>query len=174
MRRAAAPAKVGSWILSSELSSRGLCAIVPLAGHFAPEEGIDAAQGSQAFVIILLLQACAPLAQLDRASGYEPEGREFESLRARHLVPPSKLIGHSHNVALSQFRVYISLARCNGVEEATRGNSCIARSWFGFRLVGWPGDEGRRLWRPGGHHSWPGRRHYRGLAVWHVGHLAGW
>ena len=28
----------------------------------------------------------APLAQLDRASGYEPEGREFESLRARHSV----------------------------------------------------------------------------------------
>ena len=27
----------------------------------------------------------APLAQLDRASGYEPEGREFESLRARHF-----------------------------------------------------------------------------------------
>src|SRR2546429_588048 len=26
----------------------------------------------------------APLAQLDRASGYEPEGREFESLRAHH------------------------------------------------------------------------------------------
>jgi hypothetical protein len=28
----------------------------------------------------------APLAQLDRASGYEPEGREFESLRARHFT----------------------------------------------------------------------------------------
>src|SRR5271170_2834030 len=27
----------------------------------------------------------APLAQLDRASGYEPEGREFESLRAHHI-----------------------------------------------------------------------------------------
>ncbi len=26
----------------------------------------------------------APVAQLDRASGFEPEGREFESLRARH------------------------------------------------------------------------------------------
>src|SRR3989475_6533834 len=26
----------------------------------------------------------APVAQLDRASGYEPEGRGFESLRARH------------------------------------------------------------------------------------------
>ncbi len=27
----------------------------------------------------------APVAQLDRASGYEPEGREFESPRAHHL-----------------------------------------------------------------------------------------
>src|SRR5580704_18696416 len=27
----------------------------------------------------------APVAQLDRASGYEPEGRVFESLRAHHL-----------------------------------------------------------------------------------------
>ena len=27
----------------------------------------------------------APVAQLDRASGYEPEGREFESLRAHHF-----------------------------------------------------------------------------------------
>ena len=26
----------------------------------------------------------APVAQLDRACGYEPQGREFESLRARH------------------------------------------------------------------------------------------
>ena len=32
----------------------------------------------------------ARVAQLDRASGYEPEGREFESLRAHHpgLLPP--------------------------------------------------------------------------------------
>ena len=32
-----------------------------------------------------VLCVVAPLAQLDRASGYEPEGREFESLRARHF-----------------------------------------------------------------------------------------
>jgi hypothetical protein len=31
----------------------------------------------------------APVAQLDRASGFEPEGREFESLRARHLTFPT-------------------------------------------------------------------------------------
>jgi hypothetical protein len=38
----------------------------------------------------------APLAQLDRASGYEPEGREFESLRAHHLTL-SKLYGITRN-----------------------------------------------------------------------------
>src|SRR6478752_9673682 len=31
----------------------------------------------------------APVAQLDRASGYEPEGREFESLRAHHFMGAS-------------------------------------------------------------------------------------
>src|SRR5580693_7602952 len=37
----------------------------------------------------------APVAQLDRASGYEPEGREFESLRAHHIerVSRNKLNG---------------------------------------------------------------------------------
>ncbi len=28
----------------------------------------------------------APVAQLDRVPGFEPGGREFESLRARHLI----------------------------------------------------------------------------------------
>jgi hypothetical protein len=42
----------------------------------------------------------APLAQLDRASGYEPEGREFESLRAHHLFSafPDKLLAMKKNV----------------------------------------------------------------------------
>jgi hypothetical protein len=30
----------------------------------------------------------APLAQLDRASDYESEGREFESLRVHFFFPP--------------------------------------------------------------------------------------
>src|SRR5258708_10323746 len=34
----------------------------------------------------------APLAQLDRASGYEPEGREFESLRAHQISPGSSAL----------------------------------------------------------------------------------
>ena len=33
---------------------------------------------------IYSLTHCAPVAQLDRVSGYEPGGREFESLQARH------------------------------------------------------------------------------------------
>src|ERR1700730_15566606 len=47
--------------------------------------------GKRNFAIIRVLSTgnflprkFAPLAQLDRASGYEPEGREFESLRAHH------------------------------------------------------------------------------------------
>src|SRR6187200_806333 len=35
----------------------------------------------------------APVAQLDRVPGYEPGGREFESLRARHLLLPRQGLG---------------------------------------------------------------------------------
>ena len=35
---------------------------------------------------VLHLQFGAPVAQLDRASGYEPEGRRFDSSRARHSL----------------------------------------------------------------------------------------
>jgi hypothetical protein len=36
--------------------------------------------------LMLIFQDAAPVAQLDRASGYEPEGREFESPRAHHSL----------------------------------------------------------------------------------------
>ena len=38
-------------------------------------------------MIIKLSERHAPLAQLDRASGYGPEGRGFESLTAYHREP---------------------------------------------------------------------------------------
>jgi hypothetical protein len=38
---------------------------------------------------MLIFIYSAPVAQLDRASGYEPEGREFESPRAHHTNPLS-------------------------------------------------------------------------------------
>ncbi len=37
--------------------------------------------------ILFASQFYAPVAQLDRVPGYEPGGREFESLRARHFFP---------------------------------------------------------------------------------------
>src|SRR5437660_12578874 len=37
-------------------------------------------------MILYYHERCAPVAQLDRASGFEPEGREFKSLRARHFL----------------------------------------------------------------------------------------
>ena len=53
----------------------------------------------------------APVAQLDRVPGYEPGGREFESLRARHiLVAPWKgsrkvyLTGDIRTVRVRQIR----------------------------------------------------------------------
>ncbi len=60
----------------------------------AAERDADGSEKGERFVAMVKLDVwrkpvlgflyCAPLAQLDRASGYEPEGREFESLRARH------------------------------------------------------------------------------------------
>jgi hypothetical protein len=50
----------------------------------------------------------APLAQLDRASGYEPEGREFESLRAHHLL---KDLGHPSRGALCRLSVNCPCSR---------------------------------------------------------------
>src|SRR5579871_4208143 len=40
-----------------------------------------------------LLVDCAPVAQVDRAAGFEPVGREFESLRARQKVPQRQAVG---------------------------------------------------------------------------------
>ena len=34
----------------------------------------------------------APVAQLDRVSGYEPGGRRFESFRARHILVTQKIL----------------------------------------------------------------------------------
>jgi hypothetical protein len=48
--------------------------------------------------------AYAPVAQLDRASGFEPEGREFESLRARH-TNPSHLFRLSSNRDFNLLRI---------------------------------------------------------------------
>src|SRR5213593_3069642 len=66
---------------------------------------------------MIKLNVRAPLAQLDRASGYEPGGRRFESCRARHVSPRS-------------------LQRvCNGAEDETKGAAsngspffCLART----------------------------------------------
>ena len=45
----------------------------------------------------LAARQCAPVAQLDRASDYESEGRTFESFRARHFFKhlANPLRGHS-------------------------------------------------------------------------------
>lgn len=42
--------------------------------------------------VVYRLYEVAPVAQLDRVPGYEPGGREFESLRARQLNIRNQLL----------------------------------------------------------------------------------
>src|SRR5580692_7767976 len=65
---------------------------------------------------ILIRWRHAPVAQLDRASGFEPEGREFESLRARH----------SFQVLAEFFFAIVSLVR--RFEPAVRAAFCWRNS----------------------------------------------
>ena len=44
----------------------------------------------------------APVAQLDRASGYEPEGRLFESARAHHATTPTAHVPTNDGGTLEQ------------------------------------------------------------------------
>ncbi len=71
----------------------------------------------------LAARRCAPVAQLDRASDYESEGRTFESFRARHFFhtnqffgfagltaaecvsAPRSHLGHKNGLAFNAFRV---------------------------------------------------------------------
>ena len=52
------------------------------------------AASSESKILLAIIESvtssCAPVAQLDRASGYEPEGRVFESLRAHHRITHKK------------------------------------------------------------------------------------
>src|SRR5262249_12789635 len=48
--------------------------------------GVTGEQGDAAATIAYMVSRPALVAQLDRASDFESEGREFESLRARHFT----------------------------------------------------------------------------------------
>jgi hypothetical protein len=58
---------------------RSLAEAIPRKLESVSPRGIAAAPR-----LMLIFIYGAPVAQLDRASGYEPEGREFESPRAHH------------------------------------------------------------------------------------------
>jgi hypothetical protein len=86
----------------------------------------------------------APVAQLDRASGFEPEGREFESLRARHVPVKCPLRGMKPPPACSPpsrggVTATDPLATFGGAAIAcaahpTHNRSCILNRWATFQL----------------------------------------
>ena len=52
----------------------------------------------------LYYNACyAPVAQLDRVLGYEPNGREFESLRVHHIKPK---LGSNQQFNIADFFIF--------------------------------------------------------------------
>jgi hypothetical protein len=87
----------------------------------------------------------APVAQLDRASGFEPEGWEFKSLRARHFS--------GQKYGFVEFRAH-GWVRATPVQSfglvghATFStNSMFFESGAGCRPSGYTCGAGRRLWR---------------------------
>jgi hypothetical protein len=79
-------------------------------------------EAREQFVIILEPHYCAPLAQLDRASGYEPEGREFESLRARHKF---NNLGHSRLSALCYCPLSVRLGSIDACGALRHGSQFL-------------------------------------------------
>src|ERR1700728_1333517 len=65
----------------------------------------------------------APVAQLDRAPGYEPGGREFESLRARHKFSSRSVSEHvARYIILRRSHVVAGLLR-DSVEQTLSAKS---------------------------------------------------
>ena len=77
-----------------------------------------------------IISCFAPVAQLDRVPGYELGGREFESLRARHLQGPagSNLPGF--------FFARMCPARVPAVGPAACARSIRGRTWAAAQSVG--------------------------------------
>jgi hypothetical protein len=68
---------------SSGEGRRSAATAVPSVGEGRAGASLRAIPPSPPCIAVDYCQ-CAPVAQLDRAPGYEPGGREFESLRAHH------------------------------------------------------------------------------------------
>jgi hypothetical protein len=58
----------------------------PLLREYGALNPIEGSNPSLSAKLLVLFSFFAPVAQLDRVPGYEPDGREFESLRARQGI----------------------------------------------------------------------------------------
>src|SRR3546814_12778131 len=85
--------------------------------------------------------APAPVAQLDRASDYESEGRTFESFRARQIPPITAETTPAHTAVFRDGQVRIGSGRLVNFDPAQkrelglcRGRTAMGRErtvWFG-------------------------------------------
>ena len=72
----------------------------PSGRRHSPAKGAYGQNLYRGFESLALRQAFAAVAQLDRVSGYEPEGQEFESLQPHHFSFSDLLllISNSENI----------------------------------------------------------------------------
>src|ERR1700735_5258612 len=82
----------------------------------------------------------APVAQLDRANGYEPLGREFESLRAHHSCLQLRSFGRGHPLAFARaYSVKGKFLRgtpsAYGFDNHCVGNHCVGSHCVTVKLA---------------------------------------
>src|SRR3546814_20686845 len=87
--------------------------------------------------------APAPVAQLDRASDYESEGRTFESFRARQIPPITAESTPAHTAVFRGGQVRIGSGRLVNFAPARTRNLGRCR---GRAAMGWEGTVWVWLW----------------------------
>jgi hypothetical protein len=108
---------VGSQLLIPALSAlmraRRRDSQSPAGARSAPQSPVESVRCGRGSVPLACSQQCgwcnpfrfgAPVAQLDRVSGYEPEGREFESLQARQIIQGQDTAGYVKPVLAGKIR----------------------------------------------------------------------
>jgi hypothetical protein len=99
----------------------------------------------------------APVAQLDRVPGYEPGGREFESLRARQLIEKPARAGFfapgKTRIPDEIKKLFDGIARCDAehrVAAAPKGPGAGAKRIIAKGPMDpWPADRARQDGEPG-------------------------
>jgi hypothetical protein len=91
--------------------------------------GTYSLRGRRGASIAIYSNIRAPVAQLDRVTGFEPVGREFESLRAHQTLPSGSIASYLSTTpcTLVSFDKAGAAVRRNAIDQKLGGHSIAAR-----------------------------------------------